>query len=170
MSKLNEDKNSNSNNNTEQQFWLLKSEADCYSIDGMKKDKKAAWTGIRNYQARNFMRDKMKVGDLALFYHSSAEPTGVYGVVKVTKTSFPDPTQFDKKDDHFDPKATKENPIWSSVEVEFIEKFKRPVSLSEIKFRPDLNGIMVGQQGSRLSVQPVSKKHFEIISELSKMS
>src|SRR4051812_43909960 len=98
-------------------YWILKSEADCYSIDDMKKDKKSAWTGIRNYQARNFMRDGMKVGDLCLFYHSSSSPMGVAGIVKVTKAAFPDPTQFDTKDDHYDPKSTKEKYQWVSPEV-----------------------------------------------------
>ena len=146
-------------------FWILKSEADCYSIDDMQKDTKSLWTGIRNYQARNFMRD-MKVGDMALFYHSSSEPTGVFGIVKITKEVEADPTAFDKKDDHFDPKSTQENPIWLAPEVAFQRKFKRPVSLSEIKMRPELAGISVAQKGSRLSVLPVSKAHFDIISKL----
>jgi predicted RNA-binding protein with PUA-like domain len=146
-------------------YWLVKSEADCYSIDDMKKDKKSLWTGIRNYQARNFLRS-MDVGDLVLFYHSSAEPNGVYGIVKVTKKAEADPTAFNKKDDHFDPKSTKENPIWLAPEVTFQEKFKEPVSLSDIKINPKLSGIGVAQKGSRLSVFPVSKAHFEVISKL----
>jgi predicted RNA-binding protein with PUA-like domain len=146
-------------------YWILKTEGDCYSIDDIKKNKKTVWSGIRNYQARNFMR-QMAVGDLALFYHSSSDPTGVFGVVKVTKKAFPDATQFNTKDDHFDPKATKEKPIWDNVEVAFQEKFKRPISLHEIKLRPDLAGISVAQKGSRLSVLPVSKTHFEIIQKL----
>lgn len=150
------------------QYWLVKSEADCYSIDDMKHDKKTLWTGIRNYQARNFLRE-MNVGDQVLFYHSNAEPNGVYGIVKITKKAEADPTAFDKKDDHFDPKATKENPIWAAPEVVFQEKFKRVVSLSEIKMRPDLHGIGVAQKGSRLSVFPVSKAHFEVISKLGKI-
>lgn len=146
-------------------YWIVKSEADCYSIDDMKKDKKTRWTGIRNYQARNFLR-AMNVGDEILFYHSSAEPNGVYGIVKVTKKAEADPTAFDAKDDHFDPKATKENPIWLAPEVTFVEKFKRTVSLPEIKMRPDLSGIGIAQKGSRLSVFPVSEAHFKVISRL----
>lgn len=146
-------------------FWLVKSEADCYSIDEMKRDKKTLWTGIRNYQARNFLK-QMNVGDEILFYHSSAEPTGVYGTIKVTKKADADPTAFDKKDDHFDPKATKENPIWAAPEVAFVEKFKRPISLTEIKMRPELSGIGVAQKGSRLSVFPVSEGHFKVIARL----
>ncbi len=148
------------------QYWILKSEESCYSIDDMRKDAKSLWTGIRNYQARNFLRE-MKAGDQALFYHSSSEPTGVAGIVKITKIAQADPTALDKKDDHFDPKATKENPIWLAPEVAFSKKFKRVVSLTEIKRRPELAGIGVAQQGSRLSVLPVSKEHFDIITKLS---
>lgn len=147
------------------QYWLLKSEGDCYSIDDLKRDKQTAWTGIRNYQARNFMRDTMKKGDLALFYHSSSKPTGVYGIAKITGTAYADETQFDKKDDHYDPSSKKENPRWVCVDVAFVKKFKEPVSLEEIKHDPYLAGIMVVQQGSRLSIQPVSEKHFKYITE-----
>jgi predicted RNA-binding protein with PUA-like domain len=146
-------------------YFILKSEESCYSIDDMQKDKKSLWTGIRNYQARNFMRD-MKVGDKALFYHSSLVNIGVAGVVTITKAAQADPTAFDAKDDHFDPKSTKENPIWLAPEVSFTKKFKRIVSLPEIKIRPDLASISVAQKGSRLSVLPLSKTHFDIIINL----
>lgn len=148
-------------------YWLIKSEATCYSIDDLKRDKKTAWGGVRNYQARNFMSRDMKVGDLALFYHSSAEPSGVVGVAEVVSKAYPDPTQFDKKDDHYDPKATKEKPIWYVVDFKFKSKFKNMVTLGQIKIDPKLNGIMVAQQGSRLSVMPVSEKHFKRILEIS---
>jgi predicted RNA-binding protein with PUA-like domain len=131
-------------------YWIVKSEPDCYSIDDMQKDQKALWTGIRNYQARNFMRDKMNVGDLVLFYHSSADPTAVVGIVKVTKKAVPE----------------KEDPIWVAPEMTFVKKFKRPVTLSEIKIRPDLAGISVAQKGSRLSVLPLSEAHFKVIERL----
>jgi predicted RNA-binding protein with PUA-like domain len=148
-------------------YWLLKSEGDCYSIDDLKKDKQAAWTGIRNYQARNFMRDDMKKGDMALFYHSSAKPTGVYGIAKVVAEGHPDLTQFDQKEGHYDPKNKKENPSWICVDIGFVRKFKEPVSLEEIKHDPHLEGMMVRQQGSRLSVQPVSEKDYNyIVNEL----
>lgn len=150
-------------------YWIIKSEAACYSIDDMKKDKKSLWTGIRNYQARNFMRN-MDVGDRALFYHSSSDPTGVFGIVKITQKAQADPTALNKKDEHFDPKSTKENPIWLAPEVTFVEKFVRPVSLTEIKRRPDLSGISVAQKGSRLSVLPLSKTHFDIITKLGKVA
>ena len=149
-------------------YYLLKSEGGCYSIDDLKKDKKTSWTGIRNYQARNLMKE-MKVGDLCLFYHSSGtkdNPTGVYGVAKVVAKAHADETQFEKKDEHFDPKAKKEKPIWECVDVEFVEKFKNPVLLSYMKLDPRLKGIDVLRIGNRLSVQRVSEKHFEHIVKL----
>jgi predicted RNA-binding protein with PUA-like domain len=146
-------------------YWLLKSEGDCYSIDDLKKDQSTAWTGIRNYQARNFMRDDMKKGDLALFYHSSSKPNGVYGIAKVVSAPHPDQTQFDKKDDHYDATSKKTDPRWICIDVAFVKKFKAPVSLEEIKHDPHLEGMMVRQTGSRLSVQPVSEKHFHYITE-----
>lgn len=147
-------------------YWLLKSEGSCYSIDDLKKDKKTAWTGIRNYQARNFMRDQMKIGDLCLFYHSNSEPTGVYGVAKVVSKPHPDMTAFDKKDEHYDPKSKTENPTWMCVDIAFVKKFKNPISLSEIKIDPKLEGIVVSQKGSRLSIQPVSEKHYKYIVDI----
>lgn len=147
-------------------YWLIKSEPDCYSIDDFARDNSADWTGIRNYQARNFMRDHMKVGDLVLFYHSSANPPAAVGVARVSSLPHPDLTAFNKNDDHYDPKSAKEKPIWISVDVEFVEKFKNPVTLGQIKIDPRLEGIEVAKQGSRLSVQPVSKAHFKRIVEL----
>lgn len=148
-------------------YWLIKSEPGCYSIDDFKRDKETSWSGVRNYQARNFMKS-MKKGDLALFYHSGGSTPAVVGIAKVVKEAHPDTTALDKKDDHFDPKATKENPIWYMVDFGFVEKFSQPVTLSQIKIHPKLDGIPVAEQGSRLSVQPVSKTHFEIIQKLGK--
>ena len=148
-------------------YWLAKSEESCYSICDLKRDKFASWTGVRNYQARNFLRD-MKKGDLVLFYHSSTDVVGVAGVAKVTSEATPDETQFDKKDDHFDPKATHEKPIWLAPELSFEEKFPKIVTLGQIKIDPKLAGIGVAARGSRLSVMPVSEKHFARILELSK--
>ncbi len=153
-------------NKSSKKYWLLKSEGDCYSIDDLKRDKKTAWTGIRNYQSRNFMRDSMSVGDVAFFYHSNGKgeaPTGIYGLVTVSSASHPDETQFDKKDEHFDPKATKEKPIWYCVDVKFTKKFKEPITLAQIKFDPKLEGMLVRARGSRLSVQLVSEKHAEYL-------
>ena len=150
-------------------YWLIKSEGSCYSIDDLKRDKKTSWTGIRNYQARNFMRDDMRVGDLVLFYHSigtSEHPSGVYGVAKVASKPHPDMTQFDKKDMHYEPKAKDSLPIWVCVDVKFVKKFKRPVTLGDIKRAHQLEGMEVRRAGSRLSVQPVSEKHFKYITEV----
>ena len=148
---------------TTKSYWLIKSE--CYTIDDLKHDKRSAWTGVRNYQARNFMRDSMRVGDLALFYHSNGDPSGVYGVAKVVSKPHADPTALDKRDAHFDPKSTKEKPIWECVDFTFVKKFKNPVSLDEIKIDPKLEGMLVRARGSRLSVQPVSEKHYLYIAE-----
>jgi predicted RNA-binding protein with PUA-like domain len=149
-------------------YWLVKTEADCYNINDLKSDKKTSWGGVRNYQARNFMRDNMEIGDLVLFYHSGGTkeaPAGVYGLAKVASKPHADETQFNKRDDHFEPKATREKPIWFCVDLAFVKRFNHPVTLSEIKFEPTLKGMMLTQQGSRLSVQPVSEKHFKIITE-----
>ncbi len=163
---------------TDKQYWLIKSEGDCYSIDDLKRDKKVGWTGIRNYQARNFMRDSMKVGDLVLFYHSTSEPTGVYGIAKVASTPKMDPTSIDKKDEHFDPvavkrekeiaegKKTDKDHLWMMVDMQFVSKFKKPISLGEMKIDPALAGMPVLKRGMRLSVQPVSEKHFKYIEKL----
>ncbi len=144
-------------------YWLLKSEAEMYSIEHFKKDKKTIWTEDRNYQARNFMRDEMKPQDLFLFYHSSSEPSGVFGFGKISKTGVSDPTALDKKSEYFDPKATKENNPWICVEALFVEKFLRPITLAEIKANKKLKGILVAKRGMRLSVIPISKEHFEEI-------
>lgn len=148
-------------------YWLIKSEPSCYSIGDFKKDKITSWSGIRNYQARNFMKD-MKLGDLAIFYHSGANPPAAVGIAEVTMAAHPDITALDKKDEHFDPKSTKENPIWYMVDFRYVETFKNPITLPQIKIDPKLDGIMVAAQGSRLSVQPVSKEHFEILRKLGK--
>ena len=142
-------------------YWLLKTEPSSYSIDDFAKDKKTLWTGVRNYQARNFIKS-MKKGDLFLFYHSGSNPApAVAGIGKVTKDAFPDPTQFDKKSEHYDPKATKQKPIWFCVEVSFVEKLKNPITLTIIKKDSILKTLPVAQKGSRLSVLPALQKHFE---------
>ena len=150
-------------------YWLIKSEGSCYSIDDLKRDKKISWEGIRNYQSRNFMRDDMSVGDLVLFYHSLGtieQPTGVYGIAKVASASHPDMSQFDKKDPHFDPKATKEKPIWFCVDMAYVSTLKTPVNLGMIKLDRNLEGMEVRRPGSRLSIQPVSEKHFKHIRDV----
>ncbi len=147
-------------------YWLMKTEPSAYSIDDLMRKKTGSWDGVRNYQARNLMRDHMEKGDLALFYHSSAEVIGVAGVLEITSRAYPDPTQFDPKADHYDKKATKERPIWYLVDIAFKEKFKRVVTLVELKNDPFFNDMVVTQRGSRLSIQPVQKKHFDRILEL----
>lgn len=151
-----------------QKFWLMKSEPVTYSIDSLKKDRKSLWTGVRNYQARNFMMNEMQVGDPVLFYHSSAEPPGVAGLAKVSKAFQPDPTALDKKSDGYDPKSTTEKPIWFCVEVEFVEKFANFVTLAKLKSEKTLRDLLVIQRGQRLSVQPVTEKDFLYIVKMSR--
>lgn len=147
-------------------YWLMKSEPDVFSIDDLKKKKKSGWDGVRNYQARNFMRDEMKIGDVVLFYHSSCEIPGIAGLAKVSKTSHPDPTQFDPKSEYYDEKSTKDNPRWFMVEVEFVEKFDEVITLATLKATKGLEGMPVVQKGSRLSINPVTASEFKIISGL----
>lgn len=146
-------------------YWLMKSEPDVFSIDDLKKkpDMTSSWDGVRNYQARNFMRDDMKLGDLILFYHSNATPPGIAGIATVSKLAYPDHTQFDKKSEYYDPKATKENPRWFMVDVQFVEKFSNFLSLDDLKNFTLLKNMKLLQKGNRLSVMPVDKKEFEFI-------
>ncbi len=144
----------------------MKSEPSCYSIDDLKREKVGMWDDIRNYQARNFMRDDMQKGDMVLFYHSSCEVIGVVGLGKIAKEGYPDPTQFDKKSYKYDPKSKKEKPTWVSVDVRFVEKFKEPLTLGELKNDPLFKDMLVTKQGMRLSVQPVTEKHFKRICAL----
>jgi predicted RNA-binding protein with PUA-like domain len=148
------------------EYWLIKSEPTSYSIDDLKRDKTTLWEGVRNYQARNLMMNEMKVGDLALFYHSSAEPPGAVGIAEISGAAEPDPTQFDANDSHYDPKATPAKPIWYCIRVKFKEKFGRQVPLSELREQKGLANMVLLRRGSRLSVQPVTQKEFEIVSEL----
>jgi predicted RNA-binding protein with PUA-like domain len=154
-------------------YWLVKSEGECYSIDDLRRDKRTAWEGIRNFQARNFMKDAMKVGDLVLFYHSMSDPTGVYGVAKVASASHIDQSALDSADEHYDSRAVKyqregREPLWVCVDLEFVKKFAQPISLQQIKQDPNLRGISVAKRGQRLSVMPINKKHFEIIEKMGK--
>jgi predicted RNA-binding protein with PUA-like domain len=144
-------------------YWLVKSEGNCYSIDDLKRDKKTAWTGIRNYQARNFMRDSMKKGDLVFFYHSMSDPTGIYGLAKVVSAPHPDETAFDKDDEHYDYKSKENAPTWMCVDLVFVKKYKTPLSLADIKKDKHLNDMRLLQKGDRLSVHPVSEKSFKYL-------
>jgi len=145
-------------------YWLVKTEPHVYSIDDLQRDKFTAWTGVRNYQARNFLRE-MKRGDIVLIYHSNAEPPGVVGIASVKNEAKPDPTQFEQDGEYFDPAATKENPRWFCPDLAFLKKLPKMVSLEELRNNRDLDGLALLQRGSRLSVIPVSDKHFAIISD-----
>jgi predicted RNA-binding protein with PUA-like domain len=145
------------------QYWLMKSEPHVYSIEDLARDGKSGWEGVRNYQARNTMRDLMQVGDEVLFYHSSTEPPGVAGLARISKTGVVDPAQFDAQSDYYDPKSTPDHPRWIMVEIEYVETFQQYLSLAELKNLPELAGMVLLQRGSRLSVQPVSPEHFELI-------
>ncbi len=147
------------------QHWLVKSEPDCYSIQDLKREKIGSWTDVRNYTARNFLR-AMKKGDLLLFHHSSCAVPAVVGIAKVVKEAYPDPTQFDPKNEGYDAKSTKENPRWSTVDVSLVEIFSEPLTLAEIKADKTFVGMELVKQGSRLSVQPVGEVHFNRVLKL----
>ncbi|MCF8240707.1 MAG: EVE domain-containing protein [Melioribacteraceae bacterium] len=151
-------------------YWLVKSEPDVFSIDDLAKTKNQTtyWDGVRNYQARNFMRDEMKIGGKVLFYHSNSDPVGVVGICEVVKEGYPDFTAFDPEDKHFDPKSKKNEPTWIMVDIKLVEKLKRTVTLSEIKANPKLQNMKLIQRGSRLSVMPVDKSEFDEIVKMSK--
>lgn len=149
-------------------YWLLKSEPDCYSIDNLEQDGSTFWDGVRNYQARNFMRDDMKVGDRVLFYHSNAQPPGVAGLAEISATAYPDHTQFDSKNDHYDAKSDPDDPRWLMVDVSFVEKFTDVIPLQDLKAEAGLDGMELLRKGSRLSVQPVSKAHFDHVVKMAR--
>jgi predicted RNA-binding protein with PUA-like domain len=141
--------------------WLMKSEPDTFSIDELAKRKVAGWDGVRNYQARNFMKT-MAVGDKVLFYHSSIVPPGVAGLAEIAKTAYPDPTQFDPKGDHYEPKSSPEKPMWFQVDVRFVKKLPRFLSLDEMRGVPAIADMPLFHR-SRLSVQPVTAAQYETI-------
>ncbi|MCA9750625.1 MAG: EVE domain-containing protein [bacterium] len=147
-------------------YWLMKSEPGTYSIHDLERDGTTAWDGVRNYRARNFLRDEIQPGDLVLFHHSNADPPGVAGIAKVAKGGYPDPTQFDRKSKYFDAKAERSAPRWFLVDVTFEEKFEDVVSLAAMKEEPALDGMWVLKKGMRLSVQPVEKAHFERVRKM----
>jgi predicted RNA-binding protein with PUA-like domain len=146
-------------------YWLIKSEPDAYSIDDLERDGTEHWDGVRNYQARNIMRDEMTVGDRVLFHHSNAKPPGVAGIAEVASGPYPDHTQFDPESNYFDETSDPADPRWIMVDVRFVEKFPRVVGLPELKKHAALAD-MVLLNRSRLSVQPVSKKEFDYIVRL----
>lgn len=149
--------------------WLIKSEPDVFSIDDLARARRktTSWEGVRNYQARNFLR-AMQPGDLALYYHSNAEPSAVVGVVEVVRTAYPDPSAWDPKSEYHDPKASATNPVWSMVDVRLVEIFPRQVPLEELRTVKALAGMELLRRGSRLSVQPVTPAEFRAIERLAR--
>lgn len=145
----------------------MKSEPSAFSIDDLIRspNQTTYWDGVRNYQARNFMRS-MTVGDQILFYHSNVDPPAVVGIAEVVKTAYPDSTQFDKKDKHYDPKSTPSQPRWDMIDMKYVRKFQRPVTLDELRKETALKGMVLLQKGSRLSVQPVTSREWRHILSL----
>ena len=146
-------------------YWLLKSESSVYSIDDMARDKTTSWNGVRNYRARNFMRDEMQAGDRAFFYHSGSEKPGIVGIVEVSKSAHPDETQFDRKSRYYDPDAKREEPRWFNVDVKFVKK-TRLVPLEELRRHKPLAGMRVLQRGNRLSITPVEPAEWDFVMKL----
>lgn len=149
-------------------YWLFKSEPDVFSFDDLKRRTRRTepWNGVRNYQARNFMRDQMKVGDLGLFYHSSCEEPGVAGVVRVASEAYPDPTQFDPRSEYFDEKAAEGSPRWVLVDVAWEKDFSKFVSLEALRSDPSLREMLILRRGNRLSITPVTEAEFRRICKL----
>lgn len=148
------------------QYWLIKSEPHVYGIGQLKKEKRAEWDGVRNYQARNMMRDDMQIGDLALYYHSNCAEPGVVGVARVASEPYPDPTQFQKRSKYYDEKSKKEDPRWILVDFEFVTELTEKVNLAAMKADPRLAGMLCLRKGNRLSITPVEGKHFRRICKL----
>jgi predicted RNA-binding protein with PUA-like domain len=147
--------------------WLMKSEPEVFSIEDLRRERRTSWEGVRNYQARNFMRDEMKIGDRVFYYHSNADPTGIAGLAKVARTAYPDPSARDPKSDYYDPKASDEDPRWVMVDIEFVDAFPRVITLDELRQEPGLEKMLVINK-SRLSVQPVTDDEFARVLEMSK--
>jgi predicted RNA-binding protein with PUA-like domain len=144
-------------------YWLMKSEPGDYSIDDLARDKMEPWDGIRNYQARNMIRDDMQIGDLAFFYHSSCKVPAIVGIMRIASAAYPDPTQFDPDSGHYDEKSPQDNPRWLLVDVAFERRTERPITLSELKQHPGLADFRLTMRGNRLSIFQVSDAHWKII-------
>ncbi len=147
-------------------YWLMKCEPAAYTIDDLARDGRTSWEGVRNYQARNFMRDGMQLGDGVLFYASNAEPSGVTGVAEIVRAAYPDPFALKKGHKYFDPGSRKEAPVWYMVDIGFVERFAGTVPLDALKATKGLEQMVVTQKGSRLSVQPATKSEFDIVVRL----
>jgi len=147
-------------------YWLMKCEPEAYTIEDLERDGTTTWEGVRNFQARNSMRDDMRPGDGVIFYASNAEPSGASGLAEISRAAYPDPYAFEEGHKYFDPKSDPENPTWYMVDIRFVEKFPEVVPLWVLKVTKGLEKMVVTQKGSRLSVQPVTKKEFEIVTLL----
>ena len=148
-------------------YWLMKSEPEAFSILDLEAMERSPWDGVRNYQARNYMRDEMQTGDLVLFYHSNAEPPGVVGLARVcSEESYADPSAFDPDSKYYDASSSPDEPRWMLVDVEYVDKFPRMVSLEQLRLDRSLRSMLACQRGQRLSIQPVSRKHFQRVVEL----
>ncbi|HTM29283.1 MAG TPA: EVE domain-containing protein [Rhodanobacter sp.] len=150
-------------NDTQPRYWLLKSEPGAFSIDDLKRRRREPWDGVRNYQARNFMRDDMRVGDRLFFYHSNCAIPGIVGLAEVATDAYPDPSQFDPKSKYFDPGSSRGQPRWMLVDVKFVRKLKRTISLEELKDHTALAGMSLLRKGNRLSVMPVDAAQWNYI-------
>jgi predicted RNA-binding protein with PUA-like domain len=147
-------------------YWLMKCEPSAYTIEALERDGTTGWEGVRNYQARNFMRDDMQEGDPVLFYASNADPSGVTGLATIVRAGYPDPYATRKGHVYHDPKSTPDNPIWCTVDVGFVERFATVIALETLKQTKGLEKMMVTQKGSRLSVQPVTRREYDIVCRL----
>ena len=149
-------------------YWLVKSEPDSFSFDDLlaSPDRTTCWDGVRNFQARNFMRDEMKRGDLVFFYHSSTDPAAIVGIAEVVRESYPDHTAFDAKDPHHDPKSRRDDPTWVMIDLRAHSALPKPLTLAELRGVKGLEKMVLLQKGSRLSVQPVTEKEFSIVCRL----
>jgi predicted RNA-binding protein with PUA-like domain len=147
-------------------YWLLKSEPDVFGIDDLERQRTTAWEGVRNYQARNFMRDGMKKGDLAFLYHSSCAVPAITGIMEICRAAYPDPTQFDHKSAYYDPGSKPDDPRWLMVDVRFRRRLRRPIPLEALKARKALSNLALVKRGNRLSVMPVADREWEVIGGL----
>ena len=149
----------------ERRYWLVKSEPDTFSFDDLlaSPGRTTCWDGVRNFQARNFMRDEMKKGDLVFFYHSSTDPAAIVGIAEVAREAYPDHTAFDAKDPHYDPKSKRDAPTWMMVDLRAREALPKPLTLAELRGVKGLEKMVLLQKGSRLSVQPVTKQEWDVI-------
>ncbi|NVK56572.1 MAG: EVE domain-containing protein [Alteromonadaceae bacterium] len=152
------------------QYWLFKSEPDVFGIEDLatRPQQTEPWDGVRNYQARNYLRDDVGLGDQVFFYHSSCKTVGIAGVAEIVRASYPDPSQFDSASDYYDPKASEEKPRWYSVDVKLVERFNKVLTLKEIKANPHITELGLVKKGHRLSVMPVSQTEWQLLYDLAK--